>query len=474
MHNIELICQNLEIFIQNISKRGVSDEMILKIRTLPSLNLKRKENINLTQNLEQKNNLVNSKLIPPLKKKERELPADQKVKDEISSLVGEVEKNNLQIKIFENELSKIESEIKFITEQIPNLSLGKASENFMSEILIPIGGEDQNLEIRKHGEPREFDFKPLTHEEIGVKMKQMDFEQTAKISGSRFVSFSGKIAKLEKALTNFMIDLHTKEHGYELFSIPFMVRNHAMYGVGQLPKFSEQSFVSGSGPESFENDSKFSEKETYRLIPTAEVSLTNLVREKILKHEELPIRMVTSSPCFRSEIGSSGRDVSGIIRMHQFLKVELVSITDSTELEKTVDSDHISFYEKNDINQINCEHERMSFAASKVLELLGLPYRVLLLASDDMGFASRKTYDFEVWMPSQNKYREISSCSYCGDFQGRRMNSRYKSKIDGKNYFVHTLNGSALAVGRTMAAIIENFQTKDGDFEIPEVLKKYF
>jgi seryl-tRNA synthetase len=488
MHNIDFITENFEDFLYNISQRDIQNEIFEKLKLIPDLNLKRKEKVNLVQNIERENNEINSKKIPPLKQKEKSIALKStrenldindkneliKIEEEIFSLISLVEKNNLQIKNIYSDISAIENEIKFILDRVPNVILGKSKNSkFLRDFLIPIGEEKDNLEIRKWGQIKDFNFKPKSHEEIGELLNCMDFEQTAKISGSRFVTLSGKIASLERALMNFMIDEHTKNNGYKLFSVPYMVKNNSMYGVGQLPKFSDQSFICGSGPESFESDGHIENKDTYRLIPTAEVSLTNLVREKIIKFLDFPIRMVAATPCFRSEVGSGGRDVSGIIRMHQFLKVELVSIVLEDELDKTVLADHNEYYNKQDINQIDCELERMSFAVSRILELLNLPYRIIVLASKDMGFSSRKTYDFEVWFPSQNKYREISSCSYCGDFQARRMNSRYKNPYTNKNIFAHTLNGSGLAVGRTLAAIIENYQTKDGDFEIPEILTKY-
>ncbi len=472
MHNIEFITENIELFLNNIKNRDITNELINEIDILKNLNLLRKENIKNIQNIEYENNLINSNQLPSIKKEHNLNESELKLK--ISELILTVNSNNEKIKKMNYDLQECEKKIKNILERIPNTILGSKN-SYLSDFVIPIGDEDNNFEIRKWGEPRIFnDFEPLAHEKIGVMMKNMDFEQTSKISGSRFVTFSGKIAILEKALTNFMIDTHINYHGYNLFSVPYMVRPEAMYGVGQLPKFSEQSFIVSSGPEFFENDSVISFKDSYRLIPTAEVSLTNLVREKILNENELPIRMTAVTPCFRSEVGSGGRDVNGIIRMHQFSKVELVSIVKDDEAEKILNSDHNEIHKLNDINKIESELERMTFAACKILELLKLPYRVLVLASKDMGFSSRKTYDIEVWFPSQNRYREISSCSYCSDFQARRMNARYKNSITRKNSFVHTLNGSGVAVGRAIAAIIENYQTKDGlDFEIPEVLIKY-
>ena len=381
------------------------------------------------------------------------------------------------------------------------------------KLLIPKGGEENFKVVKEFGKPIVFDFKPLTHEEIGEKNDYLDFKQTAKISGSRFVTLKGKVAMLEQALIRFMVDRHVKENGYELVSPPYLVRNSAMHGVGQLPKFSEESFIATSGAE-YGKPQTLDFNDGYRLIPTAEVPLTNLVSDKIVSKNDLPIRYVAVTPCFRSEIGSAGRDVTGMIRLHQFMKIELVSIVDDLEEEKIINtiknrcskkdsnvlSDHINYnvdpltsfgmpyfaeddspkcchaeHHSESTSNINNTNElhRMRNCATKILEDLKLPYRVICLPTEDTGFSARITYDIEVWMASQNRYREISSCSYFGDFQARRMNARYKCDIDGKNKFVHTLNGSALAIGRTIAAIMENYQTADGDFNIPEVLEKF-
>jgi seryl-tRNA synthetase len=303
---------------------------------------------------------------------------------------------------------------------------------------VPNGeSEDDNVEIRRWGDKREFSFPAKEHFELGKDLGMMDFKTAAKMSGSRFVILKGQLAKLERALGQFMLDIHTKEFGYTETSVPMLVRDEAMFGSGQLPKFAEDSFKTT-------ND--------YRLIPTAEVSLVNTVRESILAPEQLPMRLVSLTPCFRSEAGSAGKDTTGMIRMHQFWKVELVSITDEISSEK--------------------EHERMTSCAEEIIRRLKIPYRVILLCTGDMGFTASKTYDFELWMPGQLKYREVSSCSNCGDFQAIRMNSRYK-KNDKENVFVHTLNGSGLAVGRTMVAIMENYQNADGSINIPEALQSY-
>jgi len=303
---------------------------------------------------------------------------------------------------------------------------------------VPVGPDETgNVEVRRVGDPPRFDFEPKQHFEIGEALGLMDFETAAKLSGARFVVLKGALARLERAIASFMLDLHTTEFGYTEANPPLLVRDDAAFGTGNLPKFAEDLFHTTNG---------------YWLIPTAEVSLTNFVREQIIDEAALPMRLTAWTPCFRSEAGAAGKDTRGMIRQHQFTKVELVSITTP--------------------EQSLAEHERMTACAEEVLKRLGLPYRTVLLCTGDMGFASQKTYDIEVWLPGQNTYREISSCSVCGDFQARRMNARYRPK-DGKPEYVHTLNGSGLAVGRTLIAILENYQQADGSVIIPEVLRPY-
>ena len=304
---------------------------------------------------------------------------------------------------------------------------------------VPPGkDEDDNVEVRRSGEPRQPNFAAKEHFDLGEALGQMDFEAAAKMSGARFVVLKGQLARLERALANFMLDLHTGEFGYTEVNPPMMVRDDAAFGTGQLPKFEEDLFRTTNG---------------FWLIPTAEVSLTNLVRESILTEAELPLRLTAWTPCFRSEAGSAGRDTRGMIRMHQFSKVELVSITAP---------------EKSDE-----EHERMTSAAETVLARLGLPFRTMTLCAGDMGFSARKTYDIEVWLPGQGRYREISSCSNCGDFQARRMDARYRVAGEKGTRFVHTLNGSGLAVGRTLIAVMENYQQGNGAIAVPDALKPY-
>ncbi|MBL1257295.1 serine--tRNA ligase [Methylocystis sp. Sn-Cys] len=348
---------------------------------------------------------------------------------------------------------------------------------------VPEGkDENENVEVFRWGTPRTFDFTAKEHFEIGEGLGFMDFETAAKLSGARFVVNKGPLARLERALAQFMLDLHTGEHGYMEVNPPLLVRDEAMFGTAQLPKFSEDQFAVYAGPagnngflrivqqeyaKKLEDAKASGDEETvnsllntsdevianpFWLIPTAEVPLTNLVRESILDEAQLPIRMTAGTYCFRAEAGAAGKDTRGMIRQHQFYKVELVSITAP---EQSLE-----------------EHERMTGCAEKVLQALELPYRKVVLCTGDMGFASQKTYDLEVWLPGQGKYREISSCSVCGDFQARRMNARSRGP-DGKPRFVHTLNGSGVAVGRAMVAVLENYQEADGSVTVPAALQPY-
>ena len=299
-----------------------------------------------------------------------------------------------------------------------------------------------NKETKKIGEIPKFEFKPISHYEIGKNLKLMDFDVAAKTSGARFVFLKGKLALLERAISNFMLDCHTKEFEYQEISPPLIVTDSAMFGTGQLPKFESDQF-----------EIKLEDEKSRKfLIPTAEVILTNIVRESFLKEKELPLRLVASTACFRKEAGSYGKDTRGMIRQHQFYKVELVSIVEPKKCLEELD--------------------RMTNCAQQILEKLKLPYRVVMLSTGDMGFSAEKTYDLEVWIPSENKYREISSCSSCGQFQARRMNAKYKNE-NNKLDFLGTLNGSGLAVGRTLIAIMENYQQKDGSVIIPDVLRSY-
>ena len=304
---------------------------------------------------------------------------------------------------------------------------------------VPVGpDEDSNVEVRCHGEPTKFDFAPREHFEIGEALGLMDFEAASKISGARFVVLHGVLARLERALAAFMLDMHTAEFGYRETSVPMLVKEHTAFGTGNLPKFEEDLFKT---------------IDDFYLIPTAEMVLTNLVRDGVLGEGELPLRFVAHTACFRSEAGAAGRDTRGMLRQHQFYKVEMVSISHP--------------------EQSGEELDRMTACAEAILQRLEIPYRVMLLSSGDMGFSARRTYDIEAWMPGQDMYREISSCSNCGDFQARRMAARFKPNQGKGTEFVHTLNGSGLAVGRTMIAVMENFQLADGGFAIPEALQPY-
>ncbi len=304
---------------------------------------------------------------------------------------------------------------------------------------VPDGkDEHDNVEVLRWGAPRKFDFAPKEHFDIGEGLGMMDFELAAKLSGARFVVNKGPLARMERALAQFMLDLHTGEHGYTEVNPPLLVRDEAMFGTAQLPKFREDQFPAG---------------DDFWLIPTAEVPLTNLAREQIIDEAQLPIRLTAGTYCFRAEAGAAGRDTRGMIRQHQFFKVELVSITTP---EQSLE-----------------EHERMTACAEKVLQALELPYRKVTLCTGDMGFASQKTYDLEVWLPGQGKYREISSCSVCGDFQARRMNARFRPAEGKGPRFVHTLNGSGVAVGRALVAVLENYQEQDGSVTVPKALRPY-
>lgn len=346
-----------------------------------------------------------------------------------TKLMEEVANLKEQIRSGEETERRLNEEISDFLASIPNIPLKD----------VPKGaGEEENLLHRTEGEIPTFDFEPKQHFEIGDDLGMMDFDLATKMSGSRFVVLRGPLARLERALAAFMLDLQTTEHGYEEVVPPYLVRDEAVFGTAQLPKFSEDLFRTENG---------------YWLIPTGEVPLTNLVRESIIDERDLPLRFTAHTPCFRSEAGSAGKDTRGMIRQHQFSKVEMVSIVHPDKADE--------------------EHERMTGCAEEVLKRLGLSYRVMLLCTGDMGFSARRTYDLEVWLPGQNTYREISSISVCGDFQARRMNARYRSDGSKDIDFIHTLNGSGLAIGRTLVAVLENYQQEDGSVIVPDVLRPY-
>ncbi|HIQ48867.1 MAG TPA: serine--tRNA ligase [Aquifex aeolicus] len=416
MIDIELIRKDPELVRKRLSTRD--KELVKLVDKVLELDKKRREIIKELERLRNERNKL-SKEIGILK---REGKDTTKIQNKVKGLKGEIEK-------LEEELRKIGEELKSTILWIPNIPHES----------VPIGSdENDNVEVRRWGEPRKFNFEPKPHWEIGEKLGILDFKRGAKLSGSRFTVIKGWGAKLERALINFMLDLHSKK-GYKEVFPPHLVKHEILIGTGQLPKFEEDLYKC--------------EKDNLYLIPTAEVPLTNLFRDEILKEEELPIYLTAYTPCYRREAGAYGKDIRGIIRQHQFDKVELVKIVHPE-----------TSYE---------ELEKLTRDAEEVLQLLGLPYRVVELCTGDLGFSAAKTYDIEVWFPSQNKYREISSCSNCEDFQARRMNTRFKDSRTGKNRFVHTLNGSGLAVGRTLAAILENYQQEDGSVVVPEALRDY-
>jgi seryl-tRNA synthetase len=418
--DLKLIRDNPEILKDALIARGQPQGQVdALLASIAELDGQRRQKITALQEAQTRRNTI-SKQVGKAKAEKRE--------DEAQALMAEIA--GLKDIIQEAEAAERALTVKLeeLTHGIPNIPLEH----------VPVGGEEANKELRRHGERPKFDFAPKQHFELGEALGLMDFETAAKLSGSRFVVLKGALARLERALATFMLDLQTAEGGYTEVSPPLLVRDDAVFGTAQLPKFAEDLFHTSNG---------------YWLVPTAEIPLTNLVREDILDEAVLPTRVAAHTPCFRSEAGAAGKDTRGMIRMHQFSKVELVSITTPEQSAE--------------------EHERMTACAEKVLRRLELPFRTIVLATGDMGFAARKTYDIEVWLPGQAAYREISSCSNCGDFQARRMNARYRPKGAKDVRFVHTLNGSGLAVGRTLIAVMENYQQADGSIRIPDVLVPY-
>ncbi|KAE9526415.1 serine--tRNA ligase [Testudinibacter aquarius] len=354
--------------------------------------------------------------------------------EDIQALLAEVDSMGCELDETKTALEAVQSELQQIALNIPNIPADE----------VPLGKDDsENLEVLRWGEPKQYDFTVQDHVTLGEDIAGLDFAAGVKLAGARFVVMKGQIAKLHRALSQFMLDLHTEQHGYLETYVPYLVNHETLYGTGQLPKFGEDLFHTNA----------LEGEQPYALIPTAEVPVTNLVRGEILDEESLPLKMTAHTPCFRSEAGSYGRDTRGLIRMHQFDKVEMVQIVAPEKSMQAL--------------------EELTGHAEKVLQLLGLPYRKVLLCSGDMGFGSTKTYDLEVWLPAQNTYREISSCSNMWDFQARRMQARCRSKGDKKTRLVHTLNGSGLAVGRTLVAVLENYQQADGSIAIPSVLQPY-
>ena len=409
MHDIKLIREKPDFFLKKLSERNSK----IDLKHLLDLDKKNRTLIQKKEKLEQEKKIISQKQDKSLFKRSKEM----------SSEIDNLSKDH----------AKIKNEIELLLSPLPNLALDN----------VPVGkDETMNKEINKVGEIPKFDFKTISHEEIGKKIGQIDFDTANKTSGARFVFLKGQLALLERAISNFMLDVHTKEFGYQEISPPLIVSDMTMYGTGQLPKFESDQFEIKLKDE---NSRKF-------LIPTAEVILTNIARETFLKKEELPLRLVASTACFRKEAGSYGKDTKGMMRQHQFYKVELVSIVEP--------------------NSCLEELDRMTNCAQEILKRLKLPYRVVLLSTGDMGFSAEKTFDLEVWIPSEKKYREISSCSSCGQFQARRMKAKFKNDKNETD-FLATLNGSGLAVGRTLVAIMENYQQKDGSIIIPEALKPY-
>lgn len=360
----------------------------------------------------------------------KDIPQKKKAGEDIAPLMAESTKIGQDMEANEKEMNELQTQMDGDLLQLPNAF----------DDSVPLGGDEKgNKEVFRHGEPKKFSFTPLDHHDLGLKLGILDFDRAARLASTRFTTILGKGARLERSIAQFMLDLHAEKHGYTEMVPPFLANTKSFIGTGQLPKFKDDQF-------------KIENTDLY-LIPTSEVSVTNFYREEILEEEKLPLRFTAYSPCFRAEAGSYGRDTRGLIRQHQFEKVELVIFCQP--------------------EQSNEMHEMLTGHAEEVLKQLELPYRKMLLCSGDMGFGSQKTYDLEVWLPAQNTYREISSCSNFGDFQARRMGTRCKSKGGGKPRYLHTLNGSGLAVGRTLVAILENYQQEDGSVLIPKALQKY-
>lgn len=430
MFDIKAIRANPEAFDADLARRSLAP----KSAELLAIDDRRRAIIVALNEAQEKRNAA-SKLIGQAKAQKDEAKAQ--------ALMAEVAAIKDQITTGEAEERAIEAELRAALSVIPNLLKEDVPPGKDETSNVEYFGANGSLDTAAKARPAKpnLSFAPKEHYELGEAMKLMDFEAAAKLSGSRFVVLKGQVARLERALGQFMLDLHTTEHGYTEVQPPLLVRDEALFGTNQLPKFEEDLFFVAHGGGRL------------GLIPTAEVPLTNLVRESLLDEKELPLRMTALTPCFRSEAGSAGRDTRGMLRQHQFNKVELVSITTP---ETSAD-----------------EHERMLTSAEEVLKRLGLHYRVMKLCSGDTGFGAQKTYDMEVWLPGQNTYREISSCSVCGDFQARRMDARYRAAEDGKPRFAHTLNGSGTAVGRALIAVMENYQQEDGSIAVPDVLQPY-
>ncbi|WP_309085401.1 serine--tRNA ligase [Chelativorans sp.] len=420
MLDIRWIRDNPEALVLALKKRGQDEgEARSAVEAVISADEARRTHLTQLQEAQERRNAASKEIGNAMGAGDK--ATAERLKAEVAELKGFIQDGEAK----ERELDET---LRDLLARLPNTPLDD----------VPVGADESgNVEVRKVGEAKLPNW-AREHFEIGEALGVMDFERAAKLSGARFTVLSGQLARLERALGQFMLDLHTTEHGYTEVQPPLIVREEVLFGTGQLPKFEEDQFRTTDGRW---------------LIPTAEVPLTNLVREEILDAEKLPLRFTALTPCFRSEAGSAGRDTRGMLRQHQFYKVELVSITNA---ESSLE-----------------EHERMTACAEEVLKRLGLPFRTVVLCTGDMGFGAQKTYDIEVWLPGQKAYREISSCSVCGDFQARRMNARYRAAGEKQPRFVHTLNGSGVAVGRALIAVIENYQEEDGSISIPEILQPY-
>ncbi|MCO4316397.1 serine--tRNA ligase [Phyllobacterium sp. 21LDTY02-6] len=416
MLDIKWIRENPQALDAALAKRGVAPVS----SHLIDLDEKRRQHIARLQEAQERRNAASKEIGKAMAAK------DQATADRLKAEVAEIKQFLTGAEEEERQLDRALGDALSV---LPNVPLAD----------VPVGNDESgNVEARRVGDLKNFAFEPKEHFDIGEKLGYMDFERAARLSGSRFTVLKSQLARLERALGQFMLDLHTNEHGYVEVSPPLLVNDEVLYGTGQLPKFAEDLFKTTDGRY---------------LIPTAEVPLTNLVREEILDIRDLPLRMTALTACFRSEAGSAGRDTRGMLRQHQFMKVELVSITDA--------------------DSSLAEHERMTACAEEVLKRLDLSFRTMVLCTGDMGFGAQKTYDIEVWLPGQRAYREISSCSVCGDFQARRMNARYRPEGEKATRFVHTLNGSGTAVGRAMIAVMENYQNEDGSITVPAALVPY-
>ena len=413
----KLVRSEPELVAKALKKR----DFTLNVEELTTLEAQRKELQIQTESLQQERN-----------SRAKNIGKAKSAGEDIAPLLAEVESLKQQLSDAEDALKTVQQKLNTILNALPNIPVDAVPEGL---------SEDDNVEVRRWGTPKEFSFTVKDHVDLGGKNGELDFEVASKLTGSRFAVMRKHVARLHRALIQFMMDTHINEHGYEEIYVPFMVNKDSLFGTGQLPKFEEDLFKT--------ND----ERELY-LIPTAEVPVTNILRDELLQNDtELPLKLVCHTPCFRSEAGSHGRDTRGMIRQHQFEKVELVNFVKPENAEQAL--------------------EDLTACAEKILQKLELPYRTVILCGGDIGFSSQKTYDIEVWVPSQNTYREISSCSWFGDFQARRMKARYRNPETGKPELLHTLNGSGLAIGRTLLAILENYQQEDGSILIPDVLKPY-